>query len=173
MPERNARLEPAARVSAALRRLKNIDAVKHDDGEDGATGNWDRSEAASLGARLQKTTNAFAALEAAVRKSRGDFVVRLAEYRDTLDRLELEGGEIRETDAALEIAMRIAHRIAGVGKTFGFEDLGDVARDAETAISDYRSRRGSPELRAESVAQINVLTGMIEHICAGHDTCLA
>ena len=69
--------------------------------------------------------------------------------------------------------MRIAHRIAGVGKTYGFGELGDVAREAETAISAYRTQRGSPELRAVSIARINRLARIIEDICSNPTTCPA
>lgn len=175
MPDRKLDLDAAGKVSAALRRMKDL-------GEGSAASEAEpappttpgtKPAGSSIGDRLNQSTGAFAALQAAIRKSRGDFVGRLAQYRDTLANLDLETGDPRQTDASLELAMRIAHRLSGTSKTFGFSALGDAARDAENAINAYRADRGSQELRAASIARINRLSWHIAEICSNPTTCPA
>ena len=118
------------------------------------------------------SAGAFAAVEAAVRKSREEFVGRLVEYRKTLDCTALKAFGAEIPDASMDKAQFIAHRIAGVGKTLGFADLGDAARQAEAAIVAYKLERSS-DLRNTSVSRICKLAGLIEIICADQDNCPA
>ncbi len=118
------------------------------------------------------SASVFTAVEAAVRKSREEFVLRLAEYRKTLDCDLFKSAEATSSDAVFEQAQFIAHRIAGVGKTLGFADLGDAARQAEEAIVAYKLERSS-DLRKTSVARICNLARLIEVICADEDNCPA
>jgi len=114
----------------------------------------------------------FAAVEAAVRKGRRDFVCRLMEYRQKLDcdAIRQPGADL--PDRSIEEAQFIAHRIAGVGKTLGFADLGDAARQTEAAIAAYKLER-SPDLRRISISRICDLARLIEGICVDQDNCPA
>jgi len=175
MPDRKLGLDAAEKVSAALRRMKEVGEGGTVTGAEPAAPTLPEPKPAggSIGDRLNQSTGAFAALAAAVQKSRGDFVERLAQYRDTLASVDLESGDPRQTDATLELVMRIAHRLAGTSGTFGFTELGDVAREAENAIVAYRADRGSQELRAASIARIKRLSWHIAEVCSNPTTCPA
>jgi len=75
-------------------------------------------------------------------------------------------------EAFIDEAMFAAHRIAGVGKTLGFPELGEAARRTEGAIAAYKKEFGSAELRSVFYSRICQLAGIIEAICADHDECL-
>lgn len=116
----------------------------------------------------EKASDARAALEAAVRNSRAKFVARLAEYHKTLDHTaEVSMGEDRVA-SAFDEAMFVAHRIAGVGQTLGFPDLGELARQTETAIAACQREQDSAALRDVSCSQIRRLADLIKAICADH-----
>ena len=114
----------------------------------------------------------FAAVDAAVRKSRQEFIARLVEYRERLDCDSFKDAHADLPEASLDKAQFIAHRIAGVGKTSGFADLGDAARHAEAAIVAYKLER-SPELRKTSISRVCKLSRLIEVICTDKDNCPA
>ena len=113
----------------------------------------------------------FAAVEAAVRKSRVEFISRLVEYRTTLD-CDTFGSGVQTPDASMDEAQFIAHRISGVGKTLGFGDLGDAARQTEAAITAWKLER-TQERKKTSISRICNLAGLIEEICANDDDCHA
>ena len=123
----------------------------------------------SMDGTIQMTaSNALAGLEAAVSNSRAEFIARLPEYCKTLDHAaEATIGEDKQAPS-IDEALFITHRIAGVGKTLGFPDLGDSARQTETAIAAYRRENDSTALRDVSCSQIRHLTGLIKAICAAH-----
>ncbi|PIE07078.1 MAG: hypothetical protein CSA74_09235 [Rhodobacterales bacterium] len=108
-------------------------------------------------------TGVFAAVEAAVRKSRIEFAGRLQQYREKLDRIRLRGAAVLP-DAAMDEAQFIAHRIAGVGKTLGYAALGDAARVTETAILTWKQEQ-SDETRQAAFRTICTLAGLIGAIC--------
>jgi len=113
----------------------------------------------------------FAAVEAAVRKSRMEFIGRLLEYREKLDCGAFRvGADLPET--SMDDAQFIAHRIAGVGKTLGYADLGEAARQTETAILTWKRER-SQEARKATVSRICDLAGLIETICDDEGSCYA
>ena len=114
----------------------------------------------------------YAAVEAAVKKSRIEFLARLLEYRRKLDCDAFRAAHPNELGASLDDAQFVAHRIAGVGKTLGFADLGDIARQAEAAITAYKLE-SSADLHQLAVARICQLTGLIETTCADQDDCPA
>ena len=118
------------------------------------------------------SSSVYAAVDAAVRKSREEFVARLVEYRERLDCDTFNEASAELPDAALDKAQFIAHRIAGVGKTLGFADLGDAARQTEAAIVAYKLERTS-DLRKTSISRICNLAGLIEGICTDTDNCPA
>ncbi|HGG63875.1 MAG TPA: hypothetical protein ENK34_04795 [Rhodobacteraceae bacterium] len=132
------------------------------------------NQSGSTNGTIQKAaSNAIAGLEAAVRNSRAEFVARLPEYYKTLDHAaEAAMGEGILAPSVDEV-MFIAHRIAGVGKTLGFPDLGDSARQTETAIAAYRCEQDSTVLRDISFSKIRHLAGLIEAICAAHGKCVS
>ncbi|MBV7407486.1 response regulator [Maritimibacter sp. DP1N21-5] len=108
------------------------------------------------------------ALEAAVNKSRGQFVAKLAEYHVKLAQVAKADADQQQSDASIEEAMFIAHRIAGVGKTLGFPELGAVARQTEAALAAYRQELGSPELRKASVTRTDHLARVVEATYASY-----
>ena len=73
---------------------------------------------------------------------------------------------------SLDEAQFVAHRIAGVGKTLGFADLGDTARQAEAAITAYKLE-STADLRQAAISRICKLMGLIEATCAEHEDCRA
>lgn len=107
--------------------------------------------------------------EAAVKKSQGAFVVKLVEYHATLYTAANTDTDSDRFEASVEEALFAAHRIAGVGKTLGFGELGDAARKAEVAISAYQKNFGSAERYRRYQSRICQLARMIEAICADHD----
>jgi len=115
-----------------------------------------------------KSLNAFAALEAAAKKSRRGFVAKLAEYRGELDFAgdPATGGD--QLEAFLDRAMFISHRIAGAAKTLGFPELGDRARQCEAAIAASKEAPGSFGQWKVPLARIHDLAGLIDVICAEH-----
>ncbi len=118
------------------------------------------------------TAGVFAAVEAAVRKSRIEFVARLAEYRKMLDCDTFRRSGPDGPDQSMDEAQFVAHRIAGVGKTLGFADLGDAARQTEAAIAAYKLDR-SQDLRNRSISRICTLAGLIETVCTENEECRA
>jgi len=110
----------------------------------------------------------YAAVEAAVKKSRIEFMARLLEYRRKLDCDTFKTPGPDGLGASLDEAQFIAHRIAGVGKTLGFADLGDTARQAEAAIAAYKLE-STADMRHAAVSRICKLMGLIETICAEND----
>ena len=114
----------------------------------------------------------YAAVEAAVKKSRIEFMARLLEYRRKLDCDAFKAAGPDGPCVSLDEAQFVAHRIAGVGKTRGFADLGDTARQAEAAITAYKLE-SSADLRQAAVSRICKLMGLIETTCAENDDCRA
>lgn len=107
----------------------------------------------------------YAAVEAAVKKSRVEFLARLLEYRGKLDCDAFKAKPADTLGASFDEAQFVAHRIAGVGKTLGFADLGDMARQAEAAIAAYK-QQSSAEMREAAISRICLLMGLIESTCA-------
>jgi HPt (histidine-containing phosphotransfer) domain-containing protein len=114
----------------------------------------------------------YAAVEAAVKKSRVEFMARLLEYRRKLDCDAFTAAGPDGPGASLDEAQFVAHRIAGVGKTLGFADLGDTARQAEAAITAYKLE-STADLRQAAISRICKLMGLIEATCAEHEDCRA
>ncbi len=123
------------------------------------------SEPPSAPPRLnpEGSADVFAAVEAAVRKSRDEFLGRLQDYSAALDCTALKEPAAMP-DAKLDEAQFIAHRIAGVGKTFGYAALGDAARATENAILAWKQEQ-SDELRRAAVAKVCNLADRIDAIC--------
>lgn len=120
----------------------------------------------------ENSNSALAPFEAAVKKSRGAFVEKLDEYHATLYCAANSGADIDQLEEFIDEAVFAAHRIAGVGKTLGFPELGEAARRTETAIVAYKQEFGSVELRSVFYLRICQLASIIEAICADHDECL-
>lgn len=133
----------------------------------GTTG-ADRDGAASLGQEV--SAGVYAAVEAAVKKSRIEFLARLLEYRGKLDCEAFKAAGPDGLGPSLDEAQFVAHRIAGVGKTLGFADLGEMARQAEAAIMAYKKDK-SADLRRTAISRICLLMGLIEATCAEHKGC--
>lgn len=110
----------------------------------------------------------YSAVEAALKRSRMEFLARLVDYKAKLDCETVKLGETDRFDTSLDEAQFVAHRIAGVGKTLGFADLGDQARQTEAAISAYKQDR-TQELRNSAIRRICGLMGVIESICDQYD----
>ncbi|SMH53258.1 Hpt domain-containing protein [Maritimibacter sp. HL-12] len=115
--------------------------------------------------------NPLAPFEAAVKKSRRAFVEKLAEYHATLACAIISAPDADQSEPFVDAAMFVAHRIAGVGKTLGFAELGEAARRAEVAIAAYEKDLGSAERHSVCHARICQLASIIEAICADHDDC--
>lgn len=119
--------------------------------------------AATLGQEV--SAGVYAAVEAAVQRSRVEFLARLLEYRGKLDCDAFRAAGPGAPGASFDEAQFVAHRIAGVAKTLGFADLGDMARQAEAAITAYKQET-SHELRQVAIVRICTLMGLIEATCA-------
>lgn len=176
-----------ARRLAALAALRNAQGEAADgDENDGRSAGQRRTPGRPKGAaprdetehpaasRLggEMSSGVYAAVEAAVQRSRVEFLARLGDYRQKLDcdAFSTPGSDARIQ--ALDEAQFVAHRIAGLGKTLGFADLGDTARSAEAAITAYKLER-TTELRQTAISRICKLSGMIEATCAEHGHCTA
>ncbi len=164
----------AARLAAltALREAQAEEALRHPNGVE-APANPPRAagiDAPDTTHRLGRdvSTGVFAAVEAAVQRSRLEFIDRLVEYRTALDCQAMKRAASGQLDGALDQAQFVAHRIAGVGKTLGFTELGDQARQTEAAITAYKVER-TPALRETAVGRVCRLVGQIESVCAEHD----
>lgn len=119
----------------------------------------------SIGSFQEKSDNAIAALEPAVHKIRSEFIAKLTEYRRRLDfALDAETDDI-ERDAYVDDAVFVSHRIAGVARTFGFAELGEVARRTESNLAAYRDDQALVELEMVS-ARIAQLIKAIDKVCA-------
>lgn len=114
----------------------------------------------------------YAAVESAVRRSRVEFLSRLLDYRRKLDCEAFLSASPDNLGKSLDEAQFVAHRIAGVGKTLGFADLGDHARQAEAAITAYKIE-STPDLRKTAIAQVCALVRLIEITSAEHEDCRA
>lgn len=114
----------------------------------------------------------YAAVESAVRRSRVEFLSRLSDYHRKLDCEAFKTAGSEGLGESLDEAQFVAHRIAGVGKTLGFADLGDHARQAEAAITAYK-RESTSDLRKAAIARVCNLVRLIETTCAEHEDCQA
>lgn len=115
--------------------------------------------------------NPLAPFEAAVKKSRRAFVEKLVEYHATLACAITAAPDADQSEPFVDEAMFVAHRIAGVGKTLGYPELGEAARRAEAAIAAYEKELGSAEQRSVCHTLLCQLASIIEAICADHDDC--
>lgn len=107
-------------------------------------------------------------LEAAISGMRGDFISKLEAYLDDLERIAEDLLANRFSDPAFDEAMNIAHRIAGVARTFGFEDLGQCAQSAEAKIMAFLTESHTPQASETAVLQICDLAEKIADICDQH-----
>lgn len=144
------------------------DARHHADDLQGAGG--PAPEPSSL--RPEPPAGVYAAVESAVRRSRVEFLSRLLDYRRKLDCEAFGTAGPEHLNRSLDEAQFVAHRIAGVGKTLGFADLGDQARQAEAAITAYKLESSS-DLRKTAIARVCALVRLIEVTCAEHEDCRA
>lgn len=174
---------------AALAALRD---ARADDGRDGAQGDGeDSAEHYARIAREHASTprslrgsgpehgpasrfgqDVFAAVEVAVKRSRLEFIARLADYRRKLDCEAIRDADLERLAASLDEAQFVAHRIAGVGETLGFPDLGASARQTEAAITAYKLER-SADLRQTAISRICTLSGLIDLTCAELGDCPA
>jgi len=132
----------------------------------------DGDDCGRLASFHEKSNSALAPFEAAVKKSRGAFVEKLVEYHATLYCVANSGADSDQLEEFIDEAMFAAHRIAGVGKTLGFPELGEAALRTEAAIAAYKKEFGSVELRSVFYSRICHLARIIEAICANQDECL-
>lgn len=112
----------------------------------------------------------FSAVEKAIRKSRAEFLARLTVYREKLDCDAF--GKAGAGEPPWDEAQFVAHRISGVGRTLGFSDLGDAARQTEAAIAAFKRER-TRDMRDVAAARVCGLVGLIEEICAAGENCRA
>lgn len=109
-----------------------------------------------------------AALEAAVAKSRAEFLRRLAEYQGKLGCDSIAAHDAQQQVASFSLNTRlddaqfIAHRIAGLGLTLGFGELGDTARQTEAAIMAFRKDQSADRCQAAFL--------QIAELCSSIDT---
>ena len=139
------------------------------DTEDGSN---DRPRDTAGGPASERPAGVYAAVESAVKRSRIEFLSRLLDYRRRLDCEAFATGGPDSFSESFDEAQFVAHRIAGVGKTLGFADLGDQARQAEAAITAYKLESTS-DLRQIAIARICNLMRLIENTCAEHEDCQA
>lgn len=114
----------------------------------------------------------FSAVEKAIRKSRAEFLARLTVYREKLDCETFGKSGAAEGELPWDDAQFVAHRISGVGRTLGFSDLGDAARQTEAAIAAFKRERTGAR-REAAIARVCGLAGLIEEICASGENCNA
>ena len=118
----------------------------------------------------ERPVGVYAAVEAALKRSRVEFLARLREYRGKLDCEAFKAAGADGLGRSLDEAQFVAHRIAGVGKTLGFAELGDHARQAEAAISAYKLE-STADLRHTAILRVCKLVRQIEATCAEHEGC--
>lgn len=166
----------AARLAAlaALRNAPGAEERARDTGHGRPTGRQGPGGSAADpgGPPPEPPASVYAAVESAVRRSRIEFLSRLLDYRRKLDCEAFKTAGPEHLGKSLDEAQFVAHRIAGVGKTLGFADLGDHARQAEAAITAYKLESTS-DLRKTAIARVCTLVRLIEATCAEHEDCRA
>lgn len=113
----------------------------------------------------ERSRAALAALSPAVEKIRGEFVGKLTGYHARLRSAIMSDAKPEQQKALFDDASFVSHRIAGVGHTLGYSELGAAARRTEAMLAAYKSNDVSVG-RDVVIAQIRQLMVMIEAIKA-------
>lgn len=102
-----------------------------------------------------------AEIEQAIDAIRVEFIQKLDGYLERLETI------LRENTLAAEImtAIFISHRIAGVAGTFGYPELGRVARITESDLNAIRSDEGEVNDVSTGAERVRKLSEEVATVC--------
>lgn len=106
-----------------------------------------------------------AILEAAISGLRNEFIGKLKIYLEDLENIAEDILANGPSPAAFDKAMNIAHKIVGVARTFGFDELGETAQVTEAELLVVLDDASAPNANEIAILKICELAEHISETC--------